>query len=1339
MSRHRLFAAGCKLLAVALLAFTLPCLPLMAQLNATGTVTGTVTDPSGGVIAGATVTITSRATNFSQTVTTNRAGQFAFHGLFPAGYGITVSKIGFQTLSVANTQVSVNKTIALDLRLQVGSQSKTIEVTAANSAALQTLNPTMSSTLNAKTLLELPSLTRDVTSLLNLQPATAPSFHVEGESTAGAVAGSTSDQNTFIVDGGNNTDAYSGNNGYINSFSGTLAGVVPTPTETIQEFTVNTNNMTADFNNSSGGEILAITKRGTNTYHGSAYGYLQNQRLNSNDWSNNRFGIPKSTETNKRFGFDLGGVMLPSFLGGKTYFYFDYEGQRLPQVNSFERAVPSVALRSGIIQVRKNDGSIESFNLGAGKLAVCGPTGTGACDPLGIGMSSAIEQIWTKYMPLPNDPSFGDTLNTQGYIGQISVPEATNFMVGRFDHDFGSNWRLMSSYHWYKDYSPNTSQVDIGGLLPGNTLGKPATASSDITQPRLFVLGLTGTLSPMATNVFHFSYTRNQWAWLRNGTVPQLAGMPGTLEIDPGSTESGNALVPVNVNTQAARTRSWLGHNYDYRDEVSWLHGNHMFQFGADISHNWWNLNRSDNFVGGITNLVYEVDDGSLKMEPTYQPAACGGAITQTCLDPGSSAELSTWNGLYADILGIVNHSSIVATRTGANLTLNPLGTPLEGYVTSDSPDFYFTDTWKALPNLTVNYGLNWGFDTPPHELRGEQDILVGTANQPLTYVNWLQNRIAAQVQGKNYLPTIGFTPIGNIGGKSGPINSFYGAFAPRIGLSWSPSGNGFWGGNRTVFRFGFGIYYSHLLAGDLISNPMLGDGFLEPVSCTGPSTSGACLGQDVATPANAFRIGANGNGLTVPLPSLPQTLASPVFPGITAPYAPLTAFQDPDYRPAANHEFDLSIQRQLAKNTVLEVGYIGSWSTNIFQTTDLNAVPYMMKLGGQTFAQAYLAMYRALAKNQAVGTQPFFETGLAGVNYCFSAAPGPGAVPNSVCAPGTFAADGAAVNNYSQAIAANEGPNILSQNVLNLWSDLDSDWVFGPALYSTNQTATIITEGSFGWSDYNAGVIKLTEHASNGLTLQANLTYAHALGTAGLLQDGIGTPVEPYDMADNWGNQPFDRKLVINVLGTYQLPFGAGSNLTSHNPIISRLISGWRVSPVFTYGSGLPLQLGSGSGQETGAGFYANEASAVPLPGVSTSSLSNSPTTNVVESGNVGANGNPANGGAGVNMFGSNAAAVYNDFRPYLLGLDTRPNSNGQLRGQARWNLDLGLTKDTDITERVHAQIYAQAFNLFNHMEYADPFLSLQDPGDFGVLNSQYNAIGAYTRVIQLGLRVSF
>ena len=122
-----------------------------------------------------------------------------------------------------------------------------------------------------------------------------------------------------------------------------------------------------------------------------------------------------------------------------------------------------------------------------------------------------------------------------------------------------------------------------------------------------------------------------------------------------------------------------------------------------------------------------------------------------------------------------------------------------------------------------------------------------------------------------------------------------------------------------------------------------------------------------------------------------------------------------------------------------------------------------------------------------------------------------------------------------------------------------------------------------------------------------------------------------------------------------------------------------------------------------------------------------------------VGTSGDPANGGIGMNMF-ANPQQVFNSFRFNYVGIDGRSYDEGPLRGQRRWNLDLGITKDTRITERVGVQVFAQAFNALNHMQWGDPYLSLQDPGDFGVISGEYGAIGnGYRRVIQLGARVYF
>ena len=155
-------------------------------------------------------------------------------------------------------------------------------------------------------------------------------------------------------------------------------------------------------------------------------------------------------------------------------------------------------------------------------------------------------------------------------------------------------------------------------------------------------------------------------------------------------------------------------------------------------------------------------------------------------------------------------------------------------------------------------------------------------------------------------------------------------------------------------------------------------------------------------------------------------------------------------------------------------------------------------------------------------------------------------------------------------------------------------------------------------------------------------------------------------------------------------------------------------------------MNLCTGSGQEFGNANESNATGCVnAIPLASRRALSNSAQQNVnpTGAGQVGINGSAANGGTGMNLF-SNPAAVYADFRPIILGIDNRGGGAGILRGQQRWNLDLGLTKDTKFTERIGAQIYVQAFNVFNHTMFSDPYNSLQDPADFGAIEGQYNAI---------------
>jgi hypothetical protein len=1286
-------------------------------------VTGRVTDTSGAVIGGADVTLTDLSTNIPITTQTNASGLYIFNNITAGKYGVTVSKTGFSKAEVKDQEVLVGAATTVNITLEVGQISEVVEVKTVAGAELETLNATMGQTITNEGMLELPFINRDAAGLLFLQPAVAPTFHgAEGNVTSGQVAGNMSDQNSYLLDGGNATSDFDGDNG---TYVGSRSGVVPTPMESIEEVRVNTNNNTADYGLTGGGQILMNTKRGTNQYHGSAYDFFQSDVLSANDFFNNFQDTGKPKSHYNKFGGAFGGPLLPSFLGGKTYFYANYEGERYPRSGPYERTVPSDLFREGIIQERDASGNVIQYNLATS--TACGGAGGQPCDPRGIGISPTVSAMWSKYMPHCNTLlGAGDGLNTCGYLSNLSYPLGNDFGVVRIDHDFGAKWRFFGSYRYFRQSNPTTNQVDIGGLLPGDTLGTPASASQFPLGPRYLVTGITGTLTPNLTNEGHISYTRNQWQYLRAGAEPQLPGLAGALEIGGESTQ---ALIPINVDTQDARNRLWDGHDYDYRDTLSWLKGTHLFQFGGEYVHNHWHFDRYDNVVGGLTQLVEDVNNTGVNFTPAFQPVPCAGSVVTNCLPAG---QIGNWNQSYAELAGIIDDTSIVASRTGSNLTANPPGTPLHSYVTDQTYSLFFNDSWKVKPNITISYGLNWITQMPPIDLNGAQDVLTTTTGQAITINQYLQSVERAAGNGQVYNPLLAFTPVQDLSpGNKNPYHPFYGGFGPRAAIAWNPDvKDGFLGkilGDKaTVIRAGYGRYFSRSLAAGLVSTSVLGDGFLQPVACQNPNKAGVCAGTGGVTPATAFRIGVDG--VNAPTPAIAPTLPIPVIPGTVAgtnaPYAELVESLDQNWRPARTDQIDFSIQRQLKGNMILEVGYVGTYASNLYQGQDFGNVPYMTKLSGQTFAQAYQNMYYALAAGKNPVPQPFLETALKGSSFC------------------------SGYSSCTAAVAGTQSSNILNQDVTSLWSNLDNSWTaFGPALTSTTQCFYCYAYTSNGYSNYNAMVVTLQKRYSGGLTVNANITWSHALGIISTNQSyTLDNAGNAFNLNSDYGPQYFDRRFSLNLLASYQLPFGKGKRWGNNaNPVLSRFISGWTVSPIFSAATGTPNNFGTGSYQEQGQAWDGDlSAEAIPITG--NSNLSTSPHFGVNATGTVGIGGDPANGGPGVNLF-QNPAAVFADFRPFILGVDGRTGGAGTVYGQARYNLDLGITKDTRFTERIGAQLYVQAFNVTNHMEFSDPSLSLQNPYGFGALTGQYNALtlggaGAsanYTRIIQIGLRVSF
>ena len=1297
--------------------------PAAAQVATSGTVTGTVVDKTGAVVPGATVTLTDTATKATRTAVTNGSGLYNVTNLDPGTYDITVAKAGFRNYKVGAQPVKIGLPTTVNATLEVGSASQTVEV-AATGVELQTTNATIGNTITGVALDSLPSQDRDVSTFVELQPGVSPD---------GSVAGTVVDQSTFMLDGGNNTNDMDGSmsvyttsyaahdptGGIANQGLGVAAGptgVMPTPIDSVEEFKVSSALQGADFNSSSGAQVQVVTKRGTNTWHGSAYEYYLDNNFSANTWDNNYTGTPLPNWHYSRFGGSIGGPILPKMLGGKTYFFGMYQGFRWPFTQTIERAVPSENMRNGILTFGGNQYNLQMI------------------DPLGKGISPLVQQMWNKYMPLSNESSCGlsrcDGTNILGFKANMATPQDDNFAVARVDHDFGDKWHFMSSYRYYHLTPVTTRQIDIGGFFPGDKLGVPSATSNNPQVPWYLVAGLTTQISSNTTNDLRYSFLRNYWSWNTNGAPVQIAGLGGALE--PFGETNTQVLSPYNVNTQQTRTRFWDGHDWMLKDDVSMLKGKHTFQFGGQYQHNWNYHQRTDN-GGGINYYpVYQL--GTTSGAGIAMTTGCGAGGMDTCIPAGVPSNQATNFGRdYAATLGIVSISQIAYTRSGANLTLNPPLTPASDQSTIPYYNVYFSDTWKINPRLTLTYGLGWTLEMPPVEKNGKQVVLVDANDKPISVTNYLQQRENAALAGQVYNPTVGFSLIGNVAGHPKyPYNPYYGEFSPRVAAAFDLFGDG-----NSVLRGGYSRIYGRLNGVDLVLVPLLGTGLIQPVQCFGPLANGNCAGSASASnPSTAFRVGVNG--YVAPLPQATQTLPQPLYPGINNIAAGAGEALDPNFRPNVVDSWSVSLQHQMTRNVMVELGYIGRHITHEYQPININAVPYMMTINGQRFDKAYANMVlqycggiAGLAGSQCAGNlkavtpEPFFESTLSASGYCNG------------------------YSNCAQAVADKESSNIAIANVWSLWSDLDNGAFNFPrsmlntpipgSQYGANGqlTSGVGVNASIGYGNYNAGFVSVKMSDWRGLTMQSNLTWSRALGTGALVQaTSADTAVDPFNLATQYGLQAFDRPIIFNLFMVYQKSFYHGSN-----GFLKQMGSGWTFAPIFVAGSGLPMTLGTanGGGQAFGEGdsvnYFGNGISenAIPIGPIPGSSVHK----NVAGYNGIGTSG------FGVNIW-ADPAAVYNMIRQPLLGYDTKDGGIGVLRGLPYWNLDFSLKKNFKITERVNFEAQAVFLNLLNHPVFFDPgfggsqsndYLDTSSPSSWGTSPGQGNT----PRAMEFGFRVSF
>jgi hypothetical protein len=407
----------------------------------------------------------------------------------------------------------------------------------------------------------------------------------------------------------------------------------------------------------------------------------------------------------------------------------------------------------------------------------------------------------------------------------------------------------------------------------------------------------------------------------------------------------------------------------------------------------------------------------------------------------------------------------------------------------------------------------------------------------------------------------------------------------------------------------------------------------------------------------------------------------------------------------------------------------------------NLDSVPYMTTLGGQTFASAYAAMYQQMFFNGQsaanVTAQPFIESALGGLS-------------DSYCA---------GFSSCTAALASKNTTLIKETAVSDLWTAMTktAGWTLGRTELAQAvpgnplniaQATSADASTSEGYGNYNALFVTARLTNWHGITAVQNFTWGRALGTGFQVQaTSSNTPLTPFDIPAQYGEQPFDYKFIYNVSMFYSIPY-----FKSQKGVLGHLLGGWTIAPLFTAQSGAPSGVSYSEGNCTGCEGFGE----VTTPGTSgvgpdsaESAVGLSPYTgNISTKYNEFFTGTNASnlvfGSAAVSTktpaFGLNAFTnpqqVFSEFRPCVLGYDTSCNNSYGIRGLPTWNVDTSLTKDIGIyKERVSAKIYILSTNTLNHFQSSGPGLSLTSPTSFGQITGQSNT----PRNMEFGLRLGW
>jgi hypothetical protein len=1097
-----------RFLAIPVLAMGLVTSAASAQANPVSTLAGSVQDPTGAAIPGAAVTVTNVETGAKRTDSSGTSGAYSFNAL-PAGhYKLEVSKDGFKSYS-QTIELQVNSNPSIVVPLEIGATSETVEVTG-SSALVETQSVGVGQVVDQQQIVDLPLNGRNPTQLITLSGASVQAPVSNGgvqsnlnypTAAAFSLAGGQANATNYFLDGAPNMDIR------------TNVGLpLPFP-DALDQFKVESSALAANYGSLPGGAVNAVTRSGTNRFHGTVFEFIRNGAVNAqNHFYNPKSGAPDSLKRNQ-FGFTIGGPVKKD----KLFFFAGLQMTRERANPFFTTILPTTAARSGDLRTMLSTACRSTA-------ITVNPTYTTSTNVLNPSLLSKVSQNLLKYLPTPTDDVCGNT--------NITRPQFDNEYQGVARVDFqrtsndSINFRYFVSDYFLKPQFANNNVLSASG--PG--------LKDRVTS---IELGDTHLINSNLVNSLRLFYARSAIQRVNADGTPTTASL-GINAYSPtpnffGQWTISGYFTPGNFPGYVYSNTLGLA------NDITWTKGKHTV-------------------IGGFYFI---------------RPSMFGDGLFQTNGNPVFDGSISA--SAMADFL-----VGRAATWTQGN-----------GQIGNDwvnIPSLYVQDNWKATKKLQINAGIRW-------------DPLIPQSSKYGYVSDFSLAGLAAGTKSKTFLNApagLSFMGDPGVNGRS-DYNSRYGNFAPRVGIVFSPRGDG-----REVIRAGYGLFWS---------GAYLWQALHIPLNAPWGNTT-VVRNVDIASP-----FGANN-----PFPTATPT-ANVAFPAATS-----YVFFPNNLRAMNVQQYNIAYERQIGNSASISASYLGNYTMHQALGQELNSATYI----------------------------PGTSTGAVAGSCGFLGTNAPAAVGAACSSTGNTQAR----RNFT-TINATAAP------------------FYG---------STIQENDTFS-GNYNGLLVSAKYRTRTGLNILANYTYSKCLNYGDANQDITNQFQNPNNTGAEYGPCNLDRRNLVNVSVV-------GNSPKFDQPVVRALFTGWTGSVIYTYSSGAPFTMLTGTDRSlTGVGSdrpaTIGDPHAVTNRGVS-------------------------------NWF--NIAA----FQAQTVGTFGNTSRNS-LTGPSIWNADMGLWRSFGYRDKARLELRFEAFNVLNHTRLMSPTSTLTSANN-GKITTAYDP-----RILQAAAKISF